>query len=565
MVGARKRKRIEDEEIGLVYRRRRRREKELEQKASGSRFPKLADGSTAKGFATLSHSNLKSWAHVSKAQGHNTRAIDTPNARNDAPAPIELLEDQTGPYVDRIKAVLVAHDVPVRIRKNGTIATEDVLGASPEYWNRDGDWKEKSVDKLVGDPVVQAALAYARKKHGKRLISCSLHLDEESPHIHVVAVPLVFREHAVRGPRPKDCELDAKGKRIDYRPKVEKWTLDVSRERGLSSQLERNHDEWAEACKHVGLARGERGSDLELEERRARRNEQSGRASMTAKLDREDRERKNREADEAVRDGNAKRDQLIAEGVEEFNKMVTAAAAAARNITERAELAAHEARQDIDRARKMLEDAELAKKSAEEILAEAEGRRRAQAEQEQHLFATLAQATTEKDAAAADRKKAAETKASLEARVISLAAQLGSISLVLAPDSETRPVLVNGEVMIEGNQKAEVIEQFKALPKTLRRALREQLKHRARLNDETARLQHDRNLLDSDRRKLESDSEAVGRIVALASEFEGAWRAIPETQRAPAVQLAIKKAQGLTSDDLPPGFPLPGRGGFGMG
>ncbi|QNP45979.1 plasmid recombination protein [Sphingomonas sediminicola] len=259
-MGSFNRKRVNDEdEILPIGRRKLRPEPKPERKGYVGRFPAQADGRPALGFATLSHNNLKTWTQVARAQGHNTRKIEAPNARKDAPEPIELLASATGSYVDRVKGVLQDHKVATKVRRNaGAIASEDVYSASPEYWNRAGDWKSKPTSEILADPVVQAALALARKKHGKRLISVTLHLDEESPHVHVVAVPLVQREHAVRGRLPKHCARDEAGKPIDVRPKVLKWSLDPSSIRGRSKQLEANHDEWAAACEKLGLVRGSR-------------------------------------------------------------------------------------------------------------------------------------------------------------------------------------------------------------------------------------------------------------------------------------------------------------------
>lgn len=304
------------------------------------RLPVGANGRKILGFVTLSHSNLKSWAKVEAAQGHNTRRLETPNARKDAPAPIELLEEKSGSYVGRVKAILVEHGVPVKIRKGGTIACEDVYGASPEYWNRDGSWRLKPVEEIQNDPVVQAALALARRKHGPRLVSCSLHLDEESPHIHVISVPLVERAHSKRGRKPKGTPRDENGKALeDSRPKVTKWSLDVSSIRGRSSDLEKNHDEWAEVCEPFDLVRGAKGSAMTQEQRRARRNRQTGRSSKAEMEARQERERLHEEAERSRASG-----EDYEKAAEAKARAAEADRAAARQEREEAEATAARAR-----------------------------------------------------------------------------------------------------------------------------------------------------------------------------------------------------------------------------
>lgn len=532
MAQGKQRTKYEEEEIGLLLKRKRKPEPEVDRKAGGNRFPTRSDGSSALGFATLSHSNLKSWAQVRDAQGHNTRTIDTPNAREGAPEPIELLDEQSGTYIERVKAVLVAHDVPVRIRKGGTIATEDVYGASPEYWNGDGDWKRKPVDEIVNDPVVQAAVAHARRKHGRRLVSCSLHIDEESPHIHVIAVPLVFREHAIRGPKPKDCKLDENGKPIDYRPKVGKWSLDVSSERGLSSQLERNHDAWAAACEDFGLVRGERGSDMTLEAKRARRNSQTGRASMAEKEAREKRE-----------------------GLER----------AAHEFNERAE-----ANDKV--AKKLLEEAAAEKAAAEDARQEAERSRKAQLALETTLNELIASAHMTKAEADADRETAANLKKSLEIRESKLETALTFVSDILDPEIDVSVTRVDGAMTLTGKYDPQDALSLQDLPGPLYAGVASLLsetadrkQHQAQLGQARQQVESDRKQLNSERETYNNAREKLLKVRSLASEFHTVWLAIPPSERSPEVNAGAEAAQALEDQIYPPGFPALGKGGAEIG
>lgn len=543
-----KRRTDDEDDTGPIGKRKPHRpEPEPKRKGRVSRFPVLADGKPALGFATLSHSNLKTWAKVAKAHGHNTRQIEAPNVRKDAPKPIELLKGATGSYGDRVVAVLKAHGVP-NVRTNaGAIVTEDIYGASPEYWNRAGDWKLKSVEEIIADPVIQAGIALAHRKHGKRLISISLHVDEESPHIHVVAVPLVEREHAPRGPKPKDCELDAHGKPIDYRPRVRKWTLDPSSLRGSSRDLEKNHDEWAAECEPFGLARGERGSDMSKEARRARRNRQTGRSSIAEK-----------------------------------------------EARERRESSGAEAEADRDRAKKLAEDAEEKQAAAEAAMAEAERLKIAQADRDRELRELVTAAAADRTIAADERKKAAEARRAANVRLAEADRGIeqnkaASVALDQTADSMTRLMqllvrIINPEcsakvVLVEGSPQFRGVDPSEAkplpgLPEDLKDAVAEFLWQSATIAEDREflkvqqdQLQLDRQKLESDRRQLDADRELYERTADIlvdtvdrAREFLESWTAIPADARTPEVNAAVSAAAGLTPCDLPQGYEYPGTG-----
>lgn len=66
-------------------------------------------------------------------------------------------------------------------QKNASAAIEFVVSASPEW---QGDWKEyfeKSREFLV-------------RKYGDNIISCAVHADETTPHMHVIFVPIIEKD-----------------------------------------------------------------------------------------------------------------------------------------------------------------------------------------------------------------------------------------------------------------------------------------------------------------------------------------------------------------------------------
>ena len=231
------------------------------------------------GYSIIRHRNIKSYKQLDGAEAHNSRDMETPNARADAPEPVEMLTWREGSFRERAEWVRGYYNAPEHPQKHGNLAWEDVLTASPEYWNRSGDWKLKSVEEIMADPLTQLAFKYAQWKHFQRLISVKVHLDEETPHIHVIALALVHGLHKIRGRKPNSCPLDAEGNKIDLREPEWKYTYYGSKVRGSGWQLARNHDEWNNFVKDLGLLRGSDGTKMPEGERRERNKGYTGRAS----------------------------------------------------------------------------------------------------------------------------------------------------------------------------------------------------------------------------------------------------------------------------------------------
>lgn len=232
------------------------------------------------GYSIVRHRNIKTFKQLDDAEAHNDRDIETPNARDDAPEPVELLTWREGSFRERAEWVRGYYNAPEKPQKHGNLAWEDVFTASPEYWNRNGaDWKKQPVEEILADPLIKLAFKYAQWKYHLRLISVKVHLDEETPHIHVVALALVHGLHKVRGRKPSNSPLDAEGNKIDLREPEWKWTYYGSKVRGSPWQLARNHDDWNNFVKHLGLLRGSDGTKMGSAERRARNKGYTGRAS----------------------------------------------------------------------------------------------------------------------------------------------------------------------------------------------------------------------------------------------------------------------------------------------
>jgi hypothetical protein len=123
---------------------------------------------------------------------------------------------------------------PPKVRKNAVLAIEHMLSASPEYFRDPGQGPgEYNEQKTLA--WVERAVLFLEERYGDNLASAVLHLDESTPHIQAMVVP-----------------LRADGK------------LDAARLFGPDA-LTDLQDRYAEAMKPLGLVRGVQGSPAKHE------------------------------------------------------------------------------------------------------------------------------------------------------------------------------------------------------------------------------------------------------------------------------------------------------------
>lgn len=172
---------------------------------------------------------LKSWGDIGGAGSHNLRRRDTPNAD---PARTHLNRHLVGQPTDQLATVVREKIGDQTIRKNAVLAFEVVMSASPEYFRPDdpgaaGAWNEQRLARWE-----VASMDWLRKQYGDRIASAVLHLDEQTPHIQAVIVP-----------------LDERGK------------LNCRAMLGGSRQTLRDLQTfYAQSVEHLGIARGIEGS-----------------------------------------------------------------------------------------------------------------------------------------------------------------------------------------------------------------------------------------------------------------------------------------------------------------
>lgn len=228
--------------------------------------------STAK-YAIVTHGKIKSFEQLGHTKGHNDRSAKVlpDNVLPDGPAPVTLVGEEGVSLVEVAKAKLRSHGLdPANLRKNGVLANEDIYSASRAFFGEPDEWRARTPDEWRQHPWTVATTAFLKKKHGDNLISAVLHLDETTPHIHAVTLPLVEKARAKRG-RMSKAERALPPDQRPPRPTVTRVELDCRSLRGQEKwQLEGFVTEYANAVRHLGLERGRMISTLTREERNAR-------------------------------------------------------------------------------------------------------------------------------------------------------------------------------------------------------------------------------------------------------------------------------------------------------
>ena len=191
-------------------------------------------------FAILRHGKIKSTSRGA-AISHNHRLGDVDQVNID--------KDQK--HLNRCfmgdgLAERIAGKLPAKIRKDAVVAVEVLLTSGPEFF----DGIEKDRVKLAKNPAflawVEKSLDWAKKEFGGNLVDATLHMDESTPHIHLLAVPLT-----------KDGRLCAK-------------------EVMARTEMQRRQTGYAEAMKPFGLARGEPAAETKRRHIGLKENPSSG-------------------------------------------------------------------------------------------------------------------------------------------------------------------------------------------------------------------------------------------------------------------------------------------------
>lgn len=200
-----------------------------------------APDTTAK--AVLRFEKLRTMGKLAVASQHNTRTADSGLSHTtpppDGPGVVWLdgQPDALAAWHERAAAVGLG-----KPRRDAVVAIEMVMTASPSWFatatpDELADWTSRSME-------------YARATFGPaNILQAVRHDDEETPHIHVLAIPLEQKERARAG-RPR------KGREGAKRAPVLSWGLNADRIVGTPEKLIEHQTAYAAEVAHLGIRRG---------------------------------------------------------------------------------------------------------------------------------------------------------------------------------------------------------------------------------------------------------------------------------------------------------------------
>ena len=130
----------------------------------------------------------KAMAAIAASSAHTLREKPTPNADPEGPAPVVMhLVDGATPY----QAARHLLEGAERRNRDTVLCREIVLSASPSHFRPGREHIGGAYEPDRVKAWATASLAWARRQWPGQLASAVLHLDEMTPHMHLLVVPRV--------------------------------------------------------------------------------------------------------------------------------------------------------------------------------------------------------------------------------------------------------------------------------------------------------------------------------------------------------------------------------------
>jgi len=192
-------------------------------------------------------------ARIKKHKASSLNSVDNHNRR---------LTETINADPERIHQRLVGKDISTKdlvderlknanikkYRKDAVVAVEIVLTASPEYFRPKSPDSYGSYENGRVEAWLKATKEFLKKKYRKELVEVNLHLDEATPHLHVIVVPVVKK--------PRKKRQSKKDKELLKPPIITSEYKLCAKDMFNRKSLIALQDEYAESLKHLGLERG---------------------------------------------------------------------------------------------------------------------------------------------------------------------------------------------------------------------------------------------------------------------------------------------------------------------
>lgn len=187
-----------------------------------------------------------------KATGdHNLRLINVPQANEHGK--ISRIIGGKKHTSDLVKEQ-IEKQIIKKPRKDAVVAVEMVLSASPEYFrpenpDKHGQFNDERVQKWK-----EKSVAFLKEKYKSNLVEVTLHLDEATPHLHAIIVPLTT---SIKNKRRTKKQI-----KDDVKPKTYKSTSLNAKDMFDKHQLVKLQTEYANSLSELGIKRGIAGSNV---------------------------------------------------------------------------------------------------------------------------------------------------------------------------------------------------------------------------------------------------------------------------------------------------------------
>lgn len=202
-------------------------------------------------FSILGQRKLKQ-ADITHARGHNNREEEVGNADRSAPPPAVIFgpEDAWTGVRDRLS------DLGIRPRKGAVLALELMMTTSPDWWPSDDPVRYvKQLRRFI-----RRSMRYLLGRYPRcAIVSITLHVDEQTPHLHVIALPVRKRIDGRFADKGERWTLSARGdlppKRAKDAPPIDYstyWRGGI----GSRGQMAYEQTEFAKVMSPLGLERG---------------------------------------------------------------------------------------------------------------------------------------------------------------------------------------------------------------------------------------------------------------------------------------------------------------------